>query len=155
MFKPSEKYEINRKFLKCDYIRYSPSDTSTISTANSHMYINIPREDSVIGLLNSYLVITFNVLHAASNNRYADGNDRRLVDLGPIAFFSNYKLTASSGKHIEEVNHAHIVSLMYKKSTSAGGCDDLSVGLDRDCNRRQRELTNNINIKGNIRFELS
>ena len=25
MFKLSEKYEINRKILKCGYIRYSPS----------------------------------------------------------------------------------------------------------------------------------
>ena len=47
----------------------------------------MPREDSVISLLNSYLDLDFDVLHAATNNRYVDGNDRRLVNLGPIAFF--------------------------------------------------------------------
>ena len=49
-------------------------------------------------MLNSYFELTFDVLHAATNNRYVDGNDIRLVNLGPIALFSNYKLTTSSGK---------------------------------------------------------
>ena len=112
MLKLIDKYEINRDILKCDYIRYSPSEISTINTANSQVYINIPREDSVISLLNSYLDLNFDVLHAATNNRYVDGNDIRLVNLGPVALFSNYKLTTSSGKHLEEISNAHIVSLM-------------------------------------------
>ena len=148
MSKLNEKYEINRDILKCDYIRYSPSEISTINTANSQVYINIPREDSVISLLNSYLELNFDVLHAATNNRYADGNDIRLVNLGPIGLFSNYKLTTSSGKHLENIDHAHIVSLMYKLLTSSKGSDDLSIGFDRDRGRRQRELTNNKSQKG-------
>ena len=149
MFKLNEKYEINRDILKCDYIRYSPSEISTINTANSQVYINIPREDSVISLLNSYLELNFDVLHAAApNNRYVDGNDIRLVNLGPIGLFSNYKLTTSSGKHLENIDHAHIVSLMYKLLTSSKGSDDLSIGFDRDRSRRRNELTNNKNIKG-------
>ena len=60
------------------------------------MFINIPREDSVISLLKSYFDLNFDVLHAASGNRYADGKVKRLVNLGPIAFFTNYKLTTSS-----------------------------------------------------------
>ena len=112
------------------------------------MYINIPREDSVISWLNSYLELNFDVLHAATNNRYVDGNDIRIVNMGPIALFSNYKLTTSSGKHLENIDHSHIVSLMYKLITSSKGSDDLSIGFDRDCNRRQRELTNNKSQKG-------
>ena len=118
MFKLIEKYEINRDILKCDYIRYSPSEISTINTANSQVYVNIPREDSVISLLNSYLELNFDVLHAVTNNRYVDGNNIRLVNLGPIALFSNYELATSSGKHLENIDHAHIVSLMYKFLTS-------------------------------------
>ena len=148
MFKLSEKYEINRDILKCDYIRYSPSEISTINTANSQVYINIPREDSVISLLNSYLELNFDVLHAGTNNRYADSNDIRLVNLGPIGLFSNYKLTSSSGTHLEKVDHAHIVSLMYKLLSSSKGSDDLSIGFDRDRGRRQREMTNNKTQKG-------
>ena len=155
MFKISEKYEINRDNLKCDYIRYSPSEISTINTANSQVYINIPREDSVISLLNSYLEINFDVLHAvAPNNRYVDGNNIRLVILGPIALFSNYKLTTSSAKHIEKIDNAHIVSLMYKLLTSNKGSDDLSIGFDRDRNRRQRELTNNKTQKGKYHVKI-
>ena len=148
MFKLSEKYEINRDILKCDYIRYSSSEISTINTANSQVYINIPREDSVISLLNSYLELNFDVLHVGTNNRYADSNDIRLVNLGPIGLFSNYKLTTSSGKHLENIDHAHIVSLMYKLLSSSKGSDDLSIGFDRDRGRRQRELTNNKTQKG-------
>ena len=148
MFKLSEKYEINRDILKCDYIRYSPSEISTINTANSQVYINIPREDSIISLLNSYIELNFDVLHAATNDRYADGNDIRLVNLGPIGLFSNYKLATSSGKHLENIDHAHIVSLMYKLLSSSKGSDDLSIGFDRDRGRRQRELTNNKSQKG-------
>ena len=84
MFKLNEKYEISRDILKCDYIRYSPSEISTINTANSQVYINIPREDSVISLLNGYLELNFDVLHGVNNNRYVDNNDIRLVILGPI-----------------------------------------------------------------------
>ena len=65
-------------------------------------------------MLNSYLDIDFDALHAATNNRYVDDNGIRLVNLGPIALFSNYKLIKSSRKHLEDISHAHIVSLMYK-----------------------------------------
>ena len=148
MFKLSEKYSVNRDILKCDYIRYSPSEISTINTTNSQVYIIIPREDSVISLLNSYLEFNFDVLHAATNNRYVDGTNIRLVNLGPIGLFSNYKLTTFSGKHLENIDHAHIVSLMYKLLTSSKGSDDLSIGFDRDRNRRQRELSNDKTQKG-------
>ena len=153
MFKLNEKYEIDRRILKCDYIRYSPSEISTINTPNSQIYINIPREDSVISLLNSYLELNFDVLKAATNDRYANADTIRLVNLGPIALFSNYKLTTSSGKHLEEISHAHIVSFMYKLLTSNKGSDDLSIGFDRSRDRRKQELTNN-NIKGKYHLRI-
>ena len=154
MFKLSENYEVDRKFLKCDYIRYSPAEISTINTANSQIYINIPREVSVISLLYSYLELNFDVLHAANNDRYVDANDIRLVNLGPIALFSNYKLTTSSGKHLEEIHHAHIVSLMYKLLPSSKDGDDLSIGFDRNRGRRKNELTNNKTIKGKYHIRI-
>ena len=42
MFKLSERYQIGRRIEKCEFIRYSPSEISTINTANSQIYINIP-----------------------------------------------------------------------------------------------------------------
>ena len=154
MFKLSENYEIDRRFLKCDYIRYSPAEISTINTANSQIYINIPRQDSVISLLNSYLELNFDVLRVDNRNRYVDANDIRLVNLGPIALFSNYKLTTSSSKHLEEISHAHIVSLMYKLLTSSKDGDDLSIGFDRNRGRRKNELTNNKTIKGKYHIRI-
>ena len=114
MFKLREKYQIDRKNLKGGYIRYSPSKTSTKNTVNWQIFNIILREDSVLSLLNTYLELKFDVLHAATNNRYADGNDVRLSNLGVIALFSIFKLITRSGKHSEEINHAHFVSLMYK-----------------------------------------
>ena len=148
MFELNENYEVDRRILKCDYIRYSPSEISTINTPNSQIFINIPRGDSVNSLLGSLLRLNFDVLHAATTNRYVDGDDIRLVNEGPIALFSIYKLQSSSGKHIEEINHAHIVCLMDKLIISARITADLSIGIDRDRRKRQRELTNNKNIKG-------
>ena len=112
MFTINQDYEVDQKILESDYIRISSSEISTINTATSQKDINIPREDSVPSLLNSYLDLNFDVLHAGTNNRYVENNDIRLGDLGPNALFSIYKMTTSSGKHLEDTNHAHIVSSM-------------------------------------------
>ena len=69
---------------------FSPSQISIINTLTSQKYINIPSEDSAISLLNSYLDKFFDVLHGATGNRYADGNEIRLVILGPVGLFSRY-----------------------------------------------------------------
>ena len=71
-FKLNENYEVDRRNLKCDYIRYSPAETSTINTPNSQIYINTPREDSLISLLNSYLDLSFEVIKKDDNSRYAN-----------------------------------------------------------------------------------
>ena len=105
-------------------------------------------------MLNSYLELNFDVLQAATINRYLDSNDIRLVNLGPIALFSNYKLTTSSGKHLEETSHAHIVSLMYILLTSSKDSDDLSIGFDRNRGRRKNELSNNKTIKGKYHIRI-
>ena len=55
MFKLNENYEVDRRILRIVYFRYSPSKTSTINTPNSQIYINIPKEESVISVLNCYL----------------------------------------------------------------------------------------------------
>ena len=137
MFKPDKIYEVDRRILKCNYIRYSPAETSTIITPNSQTYINTPREDSVISLLNSYFDLGFEVIKIADKLRYGNGNDIRLINLGPIALFSKLKLTTSSGKHLEEISHSHIVSLMYKLLTSSKDSDDWSLGFCRSRNRKR------------------
>ena len=148
MFKLKERYEVDQKILKSDYIRHSPSEISTINTANSQIYINKPRENSLICLLQSYLDLTFDALHAATNSRYVDNDSIWLTNIAAIALFSNFKLTTSSGKHLENIDHAHIVSLTYQLLTSSRDSDDLSICFDRNRDRRKRDLTNNKNIKG-------
>ena len=76
--------------------------------------------------------------------------------MGSIAFFGQFKLTTSSGKHLEGISHAHLVSSTYKLITSDTDTDDLSVVFDRDRGSRRDELTNNKCIKGkyHVRFML-
>ena len=105
-------------------------------------------------MLNSYIELNFDVLKAATSNRYADADDIRLINLGSIALFSNYKLTTSSGKHLKKIDHAHIVCLMYKLLSSGGDSDDLSIGFDRSRDRRKRELNNNKTQKGKYHLRI-
>ena len=100
---------------------------------------------------NNYLDLNSDVLRNDNKIRYVDGANITLVILVPIALFSNYKLTTSSGKHLEI---SHIVSLMYKLLTSVKGTDDLSIGFDCDRARRQDELTDNKNVKGKYHVQL-
>ena len=86
MFKLNEIYEVDRKTLKWGYLRSSPAETSTINTPNSQIYINIPRDDSAVSLLNSYLEFAFEFIKKADNSRYDVANDIRLVNLGRIVF---------------------------------------------------------------------
>ena len=55
---------------------------------------------------------------------------------------------------MEEISHAHIVSLMYKLLTSSRGSDDLSIGFDHSCDARKRELTNNETQKGKFHLRI-
>ena len=105
-------------------------------------------------MLKNYNELNFDVLQAATNNRYVDANDIRLVNLGPKALFSNYKLTTSSGKHLEEISHAQVVSLMYKLLTSSKDSDDLFFGFDRNRGRIKNELSNNKSIKGKYHIRI-
>ena len=72
MFKLKENYEVDRRILKCDYIRYSPAETSTIINSDSQLYINIPRDDSVISLLKSYFERNFEFIKKTDNSRFGD-----------------------------------------------------------------------------------
>ena len=134
--------------MKYDNIGYSPFEISTINTATVQIYIKRPREVSVISSFNSFLDLNFDVLHAATNKRYVNDGNIGLGNLEPIALFNINIITTSTGKQIEDINHAHTFSLLTKLSTSSRSSDDLSFGFHRDRNRRHRELTNNKNQKG-------
>ena len=59
MFQLDEKIKVIRNILKSDYMQYSPTEISTKNTANSQKNFKIPRKDSVISLLNSYIDLVF------------------------------------------------------------------------------------------------
>ena len=73
MFKLNENYEIDRRILECDYVTYTPAETSTVNTSNSQIYSNIPREDSDISLLKRYLNLKLEVIKRVDKSRYVNG----------------------------------------------------------------------------------
>ena len=84
----------------------------------------------------------------ADDTRYADNDQIALINLGPVALFSEAKLTTSSGKHLEKVDNLHITSLMNKLLTSQQQTSELLYGFEESENIRRLELTNNKNEKG-------
>ena len=115
MSKVYKNYEVDRRILNCQYISDSLSVVGTISFDKSQIYTKIPREVSVISLINSYLHKNFHVVEVAVNSKHAYSNDIRLVNLGPVALFGKFRLTSSSGKQLEDFSYAHIASLKYKQ----------------------------------------
>ena len=99
-------------------------------------------------MLNSYLDLNFEVIKKADDSRYGNGKDIRLVKLGPIALFSIFKLTTSSGKHLEDISHAHFVSLLHILIASSKNSGDLSIGFHGSRNIRKDELAQNKKVKG-------
>ena len=97
MFKLNGTYEVDRRILKSEYVRFLPAKTSTINTPKCQIYIIIPRKSSVLSLLNSYNDLNIKFIKKADSCRYANGNDEQLVNLGPIDLFSSFKF----GKHLE------------------------------------------------------
>ena len=77
-----------------------------------------------------------------------------MINLRPIALVSNFKLTTSSGKQLEDISHAHIVSSMYKLISSAKDRNDLSIGFDQSRIRRRDELTANKTVKGKYHLKI-
>ena len=88
-FKLDGKLEVDQRILKSENLRYSPSEMSTTNTASSHFNIFIPGEVSVISFMNNYLDLQFDILRNDNNDRYVDGANIGLVNLGPNSLFSN------------------------------------------------------------------
>ena len=147
---------MDKPIHKIDFIKYSPSSLATINNNNSNISIIFPREDAYICLQNSYISLEFEVLKN-DDTRYADGDQISLVNFGPVALFSEVKLTTSSGKHLEKVDNLHPISLMYKLLTSNQQTSQLMHGFEESQATRTQELTNNKTEKGTffVRIRLS
>ena len=138
---------MDKPIHKIDFIKYSPSSLATINNKNSNISIIFPREDAYICLQNSYISLEFEVLKN-DDTRYADGDQISLVNFGPVALFSEAKLTTSSGKHLEKVDNLHPISLMIKLLTSTQQTSQLMYGFEESSTIRRQELTNNKTEKG-------
>ena len=147
MFSLKSKYALEKPIHKIGFIKYSPSSLATINNVNSNISISLPREDAYICLQHSFISVEFEVLKN-DNTRYADGDEISLVNFGPVALFSEAKLTTSSGKHLEKVDNLHPICLMYKCLTSSQQTSQLMYGFEESTTIRRQELTTNKTEKG-------
>ena len=142
LFSLKNKYAMDKPIHKIDFNKYSPSSLASINNNNSNISIIFPREDAYICLQNSYNSLEFEVLKN-DDTRYADGDQISLVNFGPVALFSEAKLTTSSGKHLEKVDNLHPISLMHKLLTSTQQTSQLMYGFEESQATRRQELTTN------------
>ena len=147
MFSLKSKYTLEKPIHKIDLLKYIPSSLATINNANSNISVSLPREDAYICLQNSCISLEFEVLKN-DNTRYANGDEINLVNFGPVALFSEAKLTTSSGKHLEKVDNLHPICLMSKLLTSTYQTSQLLYGFEESTTIRRQELTNNKTEKG-------
>ena len=153
MFSSENKYILEKPIRKGDFIKFSPSSLATVNNANSNISISLPREDAYICLQHSYISVEFEVLKN-NNTRYADNDQISLVNFGPVALFSEAKLTTSSGKHLEKVDNLHPICLMYKLLTGTQQTSQLMYGFEESRTIRRQELTNNKTEKGTFSVKL-
>ena len=147
MFSLKSKYTLEKPIHKIDFKKYSPSSLATINNNNSNISISLPREDAYICLQHSFISVEFEVLKN-DDTRDVDNDQVSLVNFGPVALFSEAKLTTSSGKHLEKVDNLHPISLMYKLLTSTYQTSQLLYGFEESTAIRRQELTNNKTEKG-------
>ena len=142
MFSLKSKYTFEKPIHKIDFIKNSPNSLATVNNANSNISISLPREDAYICLQNSYISLEFEV-PKNDKTRYTNGDEISLVNFGPVALFSEAKLTTSSGKHLEKIDNLHPISLMIKLLTSGSQTFQLLYGFEESSTIRRQELTNN------------
>ena len=119
-----KKYAFDKPIHKIDFINYRPNSLALINNNNSNISISLPRQDAYNCLESSYISVDFEALKQ-DDTRYADDDQINLINFGPVALFSEVKLTTSSGKHLEKVSSLHIISLMHKLSTSQQQASEL------------------------------
>ena len=140
----------DRPIFSFDFIRYTPPSLYLINGEINQNFIDISREDNAISLKGNYLEMDFKVIHRAGGHvRYEDGDHIRLVNLGPIAFFNNYRLENCSRKETEEIDDAHLICLRYKLISSGRDSDSLSTGFHRANEVREKEVTTKKTTRGN------
>ena len=134
------------------FIKYSPNILTTVNNNKCNISISLPIEDAYICLQNPYISLEFEVLKN-DITRYADGDQISIMNFGTVALFSEAKMTTSSGKHLEQVDNLHIISIMHKVLTSAQYTSELLYGFEQSEATRRLELTTNKTEKKNILCE--
>ena len=99
MFRFSEGHLINRSILGREPIRNTPQTKLTAKRVYEQFYNDILREDSEKPLEERRLELKSEVIQD-NNQAFADASNIRLVNIDPVALFSQYNSSRRSGKEI-------------------------------------------------------
>jgi hypothetical protein len=99
MFMIDRTEQLDRSIIKKDFIRYAPSTLTQINSPNAIIRIDVPREDTIINLDDSYLELELQVVKNADDTVYADNDAVSLVNFGHVGIFTEMTLTTSDKKH--------------------------------------------------------
>ena len=139
MFIVNGKLEVVRLIAKCDCNRYIPPALSIVKGDNSQICSDIPREESVTSLKDSFSGLHFDVLRSTEFG-YGDAQDNCLVNLGRNLIFRQYKITTFSGRELETNTNAHKNCVLFKFITSSKSKIDLFIGFHHDSIERVRKF---------------
>ena len=147
----SKRYNLSPGILKEKKVKYYPENLSILNTDNSTIRIIVNPQEIYLNLNESELQMEFEVLKTAGT-RYADADDIRLVNLAPLALFSEMRLKTSSDKTLEKVGHLHTNILMHKLLTSTH--ENEAAGFIKDADKRKDQLLTNNPTKGYMSYRI-
>ena len=107
-------------------------------------FIDLARKDSFISLKDGYIEFHFALTHnAAPHDDCVTADDLRLVSSASFSLFSENQLNSSIGRHLEPIEYAHAVCLIYKIIPSSRDTNNLWIRFDGSKERCEEEMTNN------------
>ena len=105
MTRRNERSDVNRSILNCDFFGFTPPSTPNVNNCQEAIPNFFSRGESVLSLKHSYLELDFEVTQSHIDGLEA-GILIRLINFAAIALISEYELTTSSGRHLENSEHA-------------------------------------------------
>ena len=92
-----------------------PQNLKTLKDQSKQADIDLPTGGCAMSLRVKHLETEIDVKHKSLDNiLYTYRYCIRLVNIGPVAFFSDFQLTSSSGEDVEKIGKAHVALSMYK-----------------------------------------
>ena len=86
MIKLNQTFDLCRSIMKSEYFHYSPDPKNKTITPNNPVFVDIPKELSLILLKGSSLKLPLFVFRENTVRAYAVAQNKTILSLGPYFF---------------------------------------------------------------------